>query len=322
MEQKRSIFGPLLLISIGAIWLLTKSGSIPSSNLWALTHIWPFLLIVAGIGLLLRPYWSYTSLVIDVLIVGGLVLAIVYAPSFDWADPSLIPITGDGIDSYIGPGEAGSGNVITQAREVSGFDSVSVEYPAQVSIKQGNTESLKIEAEDNLLRDLKTEVRGGTLEIFYKKTSDKYIKATKPVAITITVKDLKSVNFASASELTIEGLKAEDLNISISGAGNLKINEIIAKNLSVNLSGAGSMSASGTTDNLNVNISGFGDFKGSELHGQTANINISGAGSASVWVDDELNAEISGAGSINYHGSPHVLKQINGIGSVNHSGNK
>ena len=42
MEQKRSLFGPLLLIAAGVVWLLVKSGTVPAGILWALTHIWRF----------------------------------------------------------------------------------------------------------------------------------------------------------------------------------------------------------------------------------------------------------------------------------------
>src|SRR5918996_729619 len=149
MEQRRSLFGPLLLIAAGVLWLLVKSGTIPSANLWALTHIWPFLLIAAGLGLILRPYWSYSSVVLDVILIGGALLAILYAPQLGWATPSVFSMIDFG-EPFMGPGERGSGNVITQTREVSGFDAVNVEYPAQVLIQQGSTESLKIEAEDNL----------------------------------------------------------------------------------------------------------------------------------------------------------------------------
>ena len=90
MERKRSLFGPLLLIAAGIVWLLVKSGTIPTANLWALTHIWPFLLIAAGVGLLLRPYWSYISIVLDVVIIGGAVLAILYAPQLGWASPAML----------------------------------------------------------------------------------------------------------------------------------------------------------------------------------------------------------------------------------------
>jgi hypothetical protein len=92
MQQKRSLFGPLLLIAAGVIWLLIRAGTIPQSNLWALTYVWPFLLIAAGIGLILRPYWAYTSILMDILIIGGLVLSILYAPQLGWDHPGCLPI--------------------------------------------------------------------------------------------------------------------------------------------------------------------------------------------------------------------------------------
>jgi hypothetical protein len=321
MSQPKSIFGPLLLIAAGAIWLLIQSGNLPSGNLWALTYIWPYLLIAAGVGLILRPYWQYINIVLDVLIIGGAVLAIVYAPQLGWDNPSINTIFIDD-DFNVGPGERGSGNIIVQTREVESFDSITIEYPAQVFITQGETESVKVEADDDFLAGLQTRVRGNTLEISYRVQDGKRINPTEPLQITIVVRELKEVDFETAGELTLDGIKTDSLDIAVSGAGNLKLNDLTAKDLSVNLSGAGSMTASGTTDKLDVVISGFGDFKGDDLHGKTASVNISGAGSASVWVDDQLDAQISGAGSINYFGSPEVDKQISGVGSVNKSGNK
>jgi hypothetical protein len=321
MEHKRSLFGPLLLIAAGVVWLLVKSGTIPSANLWALTHIWPFLLIAAGLGLILRPYWSYTSILLDVLIIGGALLAILYAPQLGWASPSMLAMFNFD-EPFIGPGERGSGNVVTETRKVSGFDAVSVSYPAQVLIKQGSTESLKIEAEDNLLPNLKTEVKNGTLEIFYRRENGKHVNPTKTVRITIVAKDLNDVDFTSAGELIIENFETDSLDVSLSGAGNVNFDEIDVKTLAVSLSGAGSATASGIADSLDLTISGFGDFKGKELHCQDAQVSISGAGSATVWVDEDLKAEVSGAGSISYYGSPSVTRQISGVGGVNNLGEK
>ena len=321
MEHRRSLFGPLLLIAAGVVWLLVKAGTIPAANLWALTHIWPFLLIAAGLGIILRSYWKYTSMILDVLIIGGAVLAILYAPQLGWTNPSIFTMFDNG-ETFIGPGERGSGNVISQTRAVSGFEAVSISYPAEVSIKQGNAESLQIEAEDNLLPNLKTQVKNGTLEIFYKRENGKHVNPTKTVKITIVVKDLTNVDFTSAGNLTIEDLKTNALDVSLSGAGDIKLNKVAMKNLSVSLSGAGSMSASGTADDLDLNISGFGDFKGGDIHSQDARVNISGAGSATVWADNNLDAQISGAGSISYYGSASVIKQISGVGGINHIGNK
>jgi hypothetical protein len=321
MEQKNSIFGPLLLITAGVIWLLISSGSIPSENLWALTRIWPYLLIAAGLGLILRIYWSYASILVDILIVGGAVLAIVFAPQLGWNSPSVIGMfSGNGF--YVGPGEAGSGNVITETRNVGEFTAIEVDYPAQVTVTQGDQVSVKIDAEDNVLPGLKTQIRGNTLEIFYKVEDGKRVNPRNMVQITIVVKDLKDVEFNSAGELTLEGITADDLDVAISGAGNVKLNEIDVKNLAVGLSGAGSATASGAAENLKLIISGFGSFNGGELHSKTAAVTLSGAGSVTTWVDEKLDALISGAGSVNYYGTADVTKNISGAGNVKHLENK
>jgi hypothetical protein len=267
MQQKRSLFGPLLLIAAGVIWLLIRAGTISSSNLWALTYIWPFLLIAAGIGIILRPYWAYTSILMDVLIIGGIVLSILYAPQLGWNQPSgmfTYTFAQDGDDFYVGPGEKGSGNMVTETREVSGFNSIQVDYPARVLISQGSTETLKVETDDNVLPGLKTEVKGKELRIYYKSPDGKHVNPTKMPVITITVKELSDLNYSSAGESTVDGLKSEDLSVSLSGAGNVKLNDLTVGNLSINVSGAGSTTASGTADDLSVNISGFGGF--SKLH--------------------------------------------------------
>lgn len=319
MEQKRSLFGPLLLIAAGVLWLLIKQGNVPSSNLWALTHIWPFLLIAAGLGLILRPYWSYTSYALDVIIIGGAIASILYAPVLGWDNPPLGYVFTDN-EFYVGPTERGSGVMKSETRDVQNFHAIEVSYPADVFISQGASESLKVEADDNLLPGLQTRVRNGTLEIFYKVEEGKAVRPTKPVKITIVVTDLDEVDFESAGTVELTGVETDSLSVSVSGAGDLKLDDITVKDLSVNLSGAGSMTASGSAEDMSVNISGFGDFDGKELSSKNASVNISGAGSATVRAEDELDAAISGAGSVNYYGSPAVSKQISGVGGITRSG--
>src|SRR5690242_12646963 len=52
----------------------------------------------------------------------------------------------------------GSGNVVTEARPVSGFDRVSVSGAGQLKVTQGDAESLTIETDDNLLPYIRSEV--------------------------------------------------------------------------------------------------------------------------------------------------------------------
>ena len=322
MSHTRSLFGPLLLIAAGAVWLLTKSGNIPASNLWALTHIWPYVLIAAGVGLILRSYWEYANILLDIVIIGGAVLSILYAPQLGWDNPSMGTIFFDSNDFHVGPTVRGSGNVVTEIRDVSDFTSIKLDYPAQVTVTQGESVSVKVEADDNLLPGLQTRVRNDTLEIFYRVEDGEYVNATRAVKITIVVKDLKDVDFSSAGDLTVNGLDVDSLEISISGAGSLEVNDLTANKFGVDQSGAGSMTVSGKADDFTLNISGFGSFNGKDLQTNTASVNLSGAGSATIWVEDELDANVSGVGSVNYYGSPSVSKNVSGVGSVSRSGEK
>lgn len=65
-------------------------------------------------------------------------------------------------------GKRGSGNLITEEREVSDFDRVELASDGELMLTQGGSESLIIEAEDNVMSYITSEVRGGTLVLGLK----------------------------------------------------------------------------------------------------------------------------------------------------------
>jgi hypothetical protein len=321
--KDRSIFWPLVMIAAGVLWILIGIGTIPRANLWALSHTLPYLLILLGLGLILRAYWQSAGMLVSLLVVAGAVLAVVYAPQLGWDNaPSW------GWDLWdIGPGTggavAGSGVVKSESRQVSNFDAIRVEYPAEIIVTQGRSESLEIEAEDNVLPQLSANVRNGTL--YLENTEENWserINPGKPVIVTITVVDLKEIQFPTAGKMRIEGLETDSLTVSVSGAGDVNLTDLNAQNLNFSLSGAGNINADGKGETLRLAISGLGSFNGGDLQSQEASVQISGAGSATVWAEDTLDANISGAGSIEYYGDPDVNERISGVGSVSKAGDK
>ena len=121
--RHRSVFWPLVLIATGFIWLLVSIGKIPIANVWAITHIFPFILIVLGLGLILRTYWDLTSIFISVLVVTGAVVAIVYAPQFGWDKSPNWAVWS--VNSDFTGAIKGSGIVKSETREISDFNSIS-----------------------------------------------------------------------------------------------------------------------------------------------------------------------------------------------------
>jgi hypothetical protein len=191
-----------------------------------------------------------------------------------------------------GAGLKGSGTLKTDTRAVTGFTQIALASSGDVTLAQGATESLAIEAEDNLLPHLTSAVAGGKLTL----DTDASLSPTKPIHYTITVKDLTG--------------------IEVSGAGNVTATQLHASAVTVRLSGAGDVTLSGQADSEDVALSGAGDFEAAKLTAKTAKVVVEGAGNAVVNATDALDVKVSGVGNVEYLGDPKVTKNISGVGAV------
>jgi len=318
--RNRSLFWPFFLIAAGIVWLLIELHDLPIENLWALMYIWPLLLVAAGVSLILRARWPIMRVFVASLTVLGLLLSILFAPRLGWnrAPAWNFFSIGDFNGSV-----RGSGVVVSQTRQLADFNSIEIDYPVEITLQQGNANSLTVTAENNLVPQLATPVSGSTLTIENNQPDwTRRVTPTRPVVILMTVKDLQQVDFPSAGTLTVGKLQTDHLDLTIGGAGTVTLANLTTHKLDVDLSGAGNINASGSADNLTLDISGLGGFHGADLASQSAGITISGAGNATVWAKTSLDVEISGTGSVNYYGSPQVSREVSGLGSVTGLGNK
>ena len=215
----------------------------------------------------------------------------------------------------------GSGKVITENRSVSNFKNITISGMGDMLITQGETESLTIEAEDNIVAIIKTEVKDDTLTIGFTQNNIN-LHPTQPIKYTLAVKALDNLRISGAGNINIPALKTDKFVLKISGAGNVKIDKLEATDLTMILSGAGNASVSGQVTSQTIELTGVGNYGGRELSSQTANVLLSGAGNATVWAQKNLEAKISGFGSVNYYGSPEVTRKISGAGNIKNLGSQ
>jgi hypothetical protein len=218
--------------------------------------------------------------------------------------------------------ERGSGHIVTENRPVQGFTAIHLDYPANFTIRQGASEALSIEGDDNVVAAIRTQVSGDVLEIDSQRDHGVYINPTRPVQVTITVKDLKEMHFTTAGTVMVQGLKTDSLTTLLDGAGTITFDNLNVKTLVANLSGVGSLQASGTADSMDVRVDGLGSLNAKDLRAQRATVMLDGMGSANVWVSGDLTATVNGVGSVNYYGNPQVTRSVNGVGSVHSMGAK
>jgi hypothetical protein len=217
----------------------------------------------------------------------------------------------------------GSGHIITENRDVSGFHAVKLSALGDLTITQGSAESLSIQADDNLMKLIRTEVVNGVLEISFDNNAwTTYYLSGESIKFDLTVINLDSISFTGAGKITVENLNVPNLSTSLTGAGSMALSHLTTNKLTVQLSGAGSLTADGTVTSQEINLSGVGSYQAADLQSTDASVSLSGVGSAIVWVTNTLDVTVSGAGSVGYYGEPVVTKNITGLGSLVNKGTK
>jgi Putative auto-transporter adhesin, head GIN domain len=185
-------------------------------------------------------------------------------------------------------------NVTSEARDVSGFNEVELKGVGNLSLEQTGSESLTVEAEEDVLPKIRTEVENKRLIISPERNTS--INTNKPINYKLTVKDLNT--------------------LEVSGSGNVEAEDINTDELAVTIGGAGDVEIRGSADSQEVEISGSGEYKAGDLESKEATIDVRGSGLATVNVSDELEAEVSGSGSVEYIGDPMVQQEVSGAGEV------
>lgn len=208
----------------------------------------------------------------------------------------------------------GSGNVVTEERAVSGFNRVALSGIGSVEIIQGDTESVVVEAEDNILPLITTEVQDGTLIISQEKNRN--INPTKPIQYTVNIIEVNGLSSLGSGDLGAVTLETNTLNLDLSGSGGIDVTSLDADSLTVTITGSGLVGVSGQVNDQQLDLSGSGEYRASELTSKIANISVSGSGKAVVAVDDTLDAAISGSGIVSYYGDPVVTSSVSGSGAI------
>jgi hypothetical protein len=208
----------------------------------------------------------------------------------------------------------GSGNLQTERRTVRDFNEVEVRGDGVLVIEQGSTEALTIEAEDNILPHLTSDVRDGRLVL--GKEEDTTLRATKPIRYRLTVKDLRAMRVSGAASVEAATFRADRLTIDISGSGDVAIGQLTVAALTVEVSGSGNLDLAGTATAQDITISGSSDYRAEDLASKTATVVVSGSGNATVRVSDTLTARVGGSGDIAYIGTPRVSEKVSGSGEI------
>lgn len=227
----------------------------------------------------------------------------------------------------------GSGTAGAEDRNVSNISGVELGTPGTLDITIGSNESLRIEADDNLLQYIVTDVSGGRLVI--KTRPGITLQPVRPIKYHLSVIHLNSLGISSSGDITVPELNSGAFSITISSSGNLSMKKLDcsslrvnisssgdtniaalnAKTLSVNISSSGNLDiAGGYVPKQTITISSSGEYRARDLPSENADVSLSSSGDATLRVSAVLSGRLSSSGNINYVGNPKVTVNISSSG--------
>jgi len=209
-----------------------------------------------------------------------------------------------------------------QSRDVEAFTNIGFAISGTLYISQGETHSVEIDADDEILEYIETVVNNGRLHIRGQEETGWFswlrsgTRRSATADVYVTTPSLDGVSVAGSGDVIVRDTFTSDrFSVEIAGSGNIEL-PLEASAVTARIAGSGSMNLSGMADDLSVNIAGSGDVRASDLQVARAEVRIAGSGDCHVYAREHLNVQIMGSGDVFYAGEPEIERSVMGSGRV------
>lgn len=210
--------------------------------------------------------------------------------------------------------ETGSGNIISEKRQVASFSGISVGGSFDVEVKTGTAQSVEVEADDNIIKYIETTVSGNVLKI---RLSGMHSFNNVHLKVLITTPGLESIKASASADVKVQDVLKGEGKISFEATSSAEIEaEVDVPEVVANASSSATLTITGKTKSYKAMVSSSADIKSFELLSENTEVDASSSGTAEVHASVHLNAHASSSASVDYRGGATVEKTENSSGTV------
>ena len=211
----------------------------------------------------------------------------------------------------------GNGNLKKETRSVGNFTGVASSGSWDVMVAYGESNSIQVEGDENLLEYIETSVEDGSLHIKAKKSVN--LRSKHKITVYVSLTKLTNVSLSGSGDIIGEGKFQNEgtTHFRLSGSGNIKMAFDKVKDVETSISGSGNIHLSGSTHSVSAHISGSGNADCSDLVSDDVSASISGSGNVKVFANKSIDAKIAGSGNVYYKGAANdIQRHVAGSGRV------
>lgn len=203
----------------------------------------------------------------------------------------------------------GNGKLVTRTIDVKSFDALKASGVYELKLSQGTTESVKIEADENLQELFHVRNEGSKLVIEMEKLKNTNLKSKNKMRVYVTFKKLKEMELSTVGNVSSEKrLAFDDLELHNKSVGNVDL-DLTARNINVENKSVGNVELSGSAQNAVFTNKGVGNFRAGKFVVQTVEIDNSGIGSAEVNAEKGLKVSDNMMGKVKNKGAAPMRKK-------------
>jgi len=217
-------------------------------------------------------------------------------------------------DGNFGTGVNGNGNVITQKRPLNGtFNSVKISRGLDVYLTQSDTESLTIEADENLHDIITTNIENNVLVI----TANENIGRSSSKKIMLNFNNISAIKATSGSDVvSTNTISVSDLEINSTSGSDIELS-IDAESVNCHSTSGSDIELKGKTNSFIAQATSGSSIEAENLNTLNAQVKATSGADIRVNTSKKLTAKASSGGDIRYSGNPEIIKTSDGVsGSI------
>lgn len=207
----------------------------------------------------------------------------------------------------------GGGKIVEQTRQVDAFREVNVPFGMEATIRRGDTTSVRIIGDENILALIEVRVEDGEL-LVEKKDRKQNFRPSRKLRMEIVTPRLEGIGASGGSEVEADVMSGASLEIAASGGSEVKVDRVSGQSLEIAASGGSEIRLSGTADALEIALSGGSEVFAATVASQDVEIAASGGSVAQLRASKSLDAALSGGSEVEVQGPRPERKSVNSSG--------
>ena len=192
-----------------------------------------------------------------------------------------------------------------QTRTVSEFHGISVSSGIDLYLTQKNIPEVRVEADEEAMENLITEVEGGILKIYMKEKSWLQFNWNHASCkVYVSFKTLDKLEASAGSDVASQSvLNLDKLDLDASSGADVKL-ELNASEVNAGSSSGSDIVLKGKAISFQVDASSGSDINAADFQTKKCNASVSSGSDIQVYVTEQLDAHASSGGDIEYSGNP------------------